>query len=124
MSGVAIVITAGLRTAWRSMRLLAAAAAAAVLVATTVPATAQVVAMVNGEPITSLDVTQRIRLIQLSTKKSASRQEALDELINDKLKIQLAKRYISEIPERDVDNQFNNVARRVGLTPQQFAQVL
>lgn len=124
MSGVAIVITAGLRTAWRSMRLLAAAAAAAVLVATTVPATAQVVAMVNGEPITSLDVTQRIRLIQLSTKKSASRQEALDELIDDKLKIQLAKRYISEIPERDVDNQFNNVARRVGLTPQQFAQVL
>ncbi|MCZ7656431.1 MAG: SurA N-terminal domain-containing protein [Xanthobacteraceae bacterium] len=87
-------------------------------------AAAQVVAMVNGEPITALDVTQRIRLIQLSTKKSPSRQEALDELIDDKLKVQLAKRYIAEIPERDVENAFSNVARRVGLSPQQFAQVL
>jgi peptidyl-prolyl cis-trans isomerase SurA len=106
-------------------RLLAALVLAAMIqVATARPAAAQVVAMVNGEPITALDVTQRAKLVQLSTKKSATRQEALDELIDDKLKIQLAKRFISEIPERDVENQFNSVARRVGLEPAQFAQVL
>jgi peptidyl-prolyl cis-trans isomerase SurA len=120
MPGFATLIPAGPRV----MRLLAAAMIAAVLVAMTSPASAQVVAMVNGEPITALDVTQRIRLIQLSTKKSPSRQEALDELIDDKLKVQLAKRFIAEIPERDVENAFNNVARRVGLSPQQFGQVL
>ena len=55
------------------------------------PAQAQVVAIVNGEPITALDIRQRTRLIQLSTQKTPSRQEVLDELIDDKLKVQLAQ---------------------------------
>jgi hypothetical protein len=37
--------------------------------------------------ITNLDIDQRIKLTMLTTKKSISRQEALTELINDKLKI-------------------------------------
>ena len=52
---------------------------------------AQVVALVNGEPITALDIAQRTRLIQLSTQKIPSRQEVLDELIDDKLKVHLAQ---------------------------------
>jgi peptidyl-prolyl cis-trans isomerase SurA len=111
-------------SAWMTRLLGALLLAGAVQTALPQPATAQVVAMVNGEPITALDVTQRAKLVQLSTKKTPTRQEALDELIDDKLKIQLAKRFISEIPERDVENQFSSVARRVGLEPAQFAQVL
>jgi len=42
---------------------------------------------VNGEPITNYDIEQRIKLTQLSTQKASSRQEVIDELINEKVKI-------------------------------------
>ena len=59
----------------------------------TSPIHAQGVAvMVNGEPITNFDIDQRARLMGLSGKK-ASRQEVLDELINEKLKIREGKKY-------------------------------
>ena len=76
---------------------LAALALAAVL-ATSLPACAQVVAIVGGEPITEVDIQQRSRLIELSTQKKPPRQEVLDDLIDDKLKVQLSKRYIAEVP--------------------------
>jgi peptidyl-prolyl cis-trans isomerase SurA len=83
----------------------------------------QVAAMVNGEPITELDVTQRSRLLQLS-REDASRQKALDQLINDKLKLQVAKRYRLEIPDADVEASFAAMGQRMRLNPQQFAQAL
>ena len=57
------------------------------------PAAAQVVVMVNGLPITSLDIQQRERLERISGGKAVSRDQALKALIDDKLKITIAKRY-------------------------------
>jgi peptidyl-prolyl cis-trans isomerase SurA len=107
-------------------RLVAAAALVIGLVAgLPAPAHAQKVAVfVNGEPITVLDVDQRIKLTEVSTHKAPSRQEALDELINEKLKVQIGKRYGVEIPDKEVDNTFNAMARRAGQSPQQFANAL
>jgi peptidyl-prolyl cis-trans isomerase SurA len=84
----------------------------------------QVTALVNGEPITALDIAHRQRFTEISTRKSQSRQEALDELIEEKLKLSIAKRYTIEITERDIDNAFGNMARRAGLTAKQFADAL
>jgi peptidyl-prolyl cis-trans isomerase SurA len=86
-------------------------------------AQAQVVAIVNGEPITAVDIAQRTRLIQLSTQKTPGRQEVLDELIDDKLKIQLSKRYIADVPKRDIENTYASIARRAGMTTAQFTQM-
>jgi len=88
------------------------------------PALAQVAALVNGDPITVLDVTQRIRLTEISTHKQQSREDALDELIKEKLKLQIAKRYIINITDKDVDNAFNSMAQHAGLTGQQFSDAL
>jgi peptidyl-prolyl cis-trans isomerase SurA len=86
---------------------------------------AQTVAVfVNGEPVTVLDVDQRMKLIELSTRKPPPRQEALDELINEKLKIQVGKRYGLEVPDKDVDASFGTMARRANQTSQQFSQAL
>ena len=41
-----------------------------------------IVVIVNGEPITALDIEQRSKLTELSTHKTPTRQEVLDELIN------------------------------------------
>jgi len=84
----------------------------------------QVAATVNGDIITTLDVAQRIKLTELSTHKTPSRQEALDELIDEKLKLQIAKRYIVEITDKDVNLAFDGIARRAGSTPQKFADSL
>ncbi len=88
------------------------------------PATAQIVAMVNGEAITALDVAQRSKLTQVSTQKTPTRQEVLDELIEDKLKVHIAKRYIAEVPKREIESAFANIARRAGMTPEQFAKMV
>jgi len=83
-----------------------------------------VVVFVNGEPITALDVDQRIKLIEVSTHKTPSRQEALDELIDEKLKVQIGKRYGLDVPEKEVENSFSAMARRAGQTSKQFAEGL
>ena len=81
---------------------------AAVFAAWPAPATAaraqQVVVIVNGEPITALDIEQRIKLTQISTHKAPPRQEVLDELIDEKLKVREAKKWGLEIPDTEVDH--------------------
>lgn len=100
-----------------------AALAIAAMLATALPARAQVVAIVNGEPITEVDIQQRTRLSELSTQKKPPRQEVLDDLIDDKLKVQLSKRYIAEVPKREIENAYAGMARRVGMTPAQFGKM-
>jgi peptidyl-prolyl cis-trans isomerase SurA len=83
-----------------------------------------VVVFVNGEPITALDVDQRMKLLEISTHKAPARQEALDELIDEKLKLQIGKRYGLEIPDKDVESSFSTMARRVNQTAKQFTEGL
>ena len=108
--------------AWRNRGL----AALLVLAAATAGAQAQnVVAFVNGEPITQLDVEQRSKLIEASTHKAPSRQEILEELINEKLEIREAKRWGIEASNEDVDQAFTGAAQRAGgMTTDQFIQAL
>jgi len=111
-----------IETRIRNRTVSLAAVAIAAMLASALPAHAQIVAIVGGEPITEVDIQQRSRLIELSTQKKSPRQEVLDELIDDKLKVQLSKRYIAEVPKRDIETAFANMARRAGLTPAQFAK--
>jgi len=84
----------------------------------------QVVVIVNGEPITAVDVAQRSRLIALSSHKTPPRDEVVNELIEEKLKLQIAKRYKLEVTEAEVTNAFNGIATRSHTTPQAFAAAL
>jgi len=109
------------------LRRLAAAAVLAIGWAIAAPSAVNaqtVVVFVNGEPITSLDVDQRVKLIEVSTHKAPSRQEALNELIDEKLKVQIGKRYGLEVPEKDVDSSFSAMAKRANQTSKQFADGL
>src|SRR5258707_2827208 len=103
-------------------------AAALVLTATAISgAQAQnVVAFVNGEPITALDIDQRSRLLEVSspTHKAPPRQEVLDELVNEKLKIREAKRWGIDPTDADMDSAFASAAQRMHQTPDQFIQTL
>ena len=58
-----------------------------------------VVVFVNGEPITSMDIDQRSKFMVLTGQKQAPRQEVLNQLIDEKLKVREGKRWGIEISE-------------------------
>jgi peptidyl-prolyl cis-trans isomerase SurA len=88
------------------------------------PEPAQVVVMANGSPITELDIEQRARLIASASHKVPTRQEVINELIDDRLKIAKAKTYGFELPSEEVDASFAAMAKRQNITPAQFSQLL
>ena len=97
---------------------LAAWAAAIAVVAVVIGAspahTQNIVAFVNGEPITALDVDQRTRIIEATARKRPTRQEAIEELVNDKVKLRQAARLDIDISDSDVDRAFGLMARQGG----------
>ncbi len=109
---------------FRSLRRWVASAALAVAVAVPAAAFAQVVVIANGSPITAYDIEQRTKLITTSTHKAPTRQEVIQDLIDDRLKITKAKSYGFEVPDAEVDQAFANMAKNQQLSPQQFTQVI
>lgn len=85
---------------------------------------AQVVAVVYGEPITALDIEQRTKFEQLAGQKTISRQDVLELLINDKLKIREGKRWGVAVTDAEVDEAFAGMAGRMRLKPDQLEQVM
>ena len=83
--------------------LRAVAFASAFALATASAALAQqVVVVVSGEPVTSFDIDQRSRLLQLMTQKPPPRQEVIDELIADLLKVREARRFSINITDKEL----------------------
>src|ERR1700710_650599 len=102
-------------------RLIMSGAAALMLLGGGSPAHAQSVAlMVNGEPITSYDIEQRSKLTTLSTHKTPSRQDVIEELINEKVKIREAKRFGVDPSASDIDSSYALMSSRMHLTPEQL----
>jgi len=108
----------------RSFRRWLAGAAFAAAVAVPAAAFAQVVVVANGSPITAYDIEQRTKLIVTSTHKNPTREEVINELIDDRIKLAKAKTYGFELADKDVDEAFNNMAKNQHISPQQFAQFL
>ncbi len=90
-----------------------------------VPASAQSIkAVVNGSPITSLEIQQRKALVLLTEKKNLSNKQATDLLVDEALiKQEAAKRRIT-ISDAEVDSRYGSVAASTKLTLPQLAQAL
>jgi peptidyl-prolyl cis-trans isomerase SurA len=91
------------------------------------PATSQaqhVVVLVNGEPITALDIEQRAKLDQLSTHKMPARQDVIEELIIEKLKIREGKKWGLEVSDNEVDTALSSMAGRMRMNAEQLGKEL
>jgi peptidyl-prolyl cis-trans isomerase SurA len=109
----------------RLSRLIMGYAAALLLVICASPSRAQSVAvMVNGDPITSFDIEQRSKLNFLTTHKPADRQQVVNELIDEKLKIKEAKKFGVDPTGSDVDQSYSAMSERMRLTPEQLTKSL
>jgi peptidyl-prolyl cis-trans isomerase SurA len=108
----------------RLSRLIMSAAAALLLMGGGSQSHAQTVAvMVNGEPITNYDIEQRSKLNVLSHKTS-TREQVIDELIEEKMKIKEAKKFGVDPSASDVDASFAQMSSRMRTTPELLTKTL
>jgi peptidyl-prolyl cis-trans isomerase SurA len=100
----------------RLSRLIMGAAAALLLMGGSQLHAQTVAVMVNGEPITAYDIDQRNKLNVLSHKAS-TRQQVIDELIDEKVKIKEAKKFGVDPSASDIDSAFAQMSTRMRTTP-------
>ncbi|MFB9262026.1 SurA N-terminal domain-containing protein [Bradyrhizobium erythrophlei] len=109
----------------RSSLLLGCILALTLLAGGGTPTHAQTIAvMVNGEPITNLDIEQRAKLNALTGNKESNRQAILNELIDEKVKIKEAKKFGVDPSASDVDQSYGGMAQRMRLNGDQLTKVL
>jgi peptidyl-prolyl cis-trans isomerase SurA len=105
--------------------LILGCAAALILMGCGSPLHAQTVAvMVNGEPITNYDIDQRSKLNFLTTHKPSVRQQVIDELIDEKVKIKEGKKFGVDPTASDIDQSFAAMSSRMRTTPEALAKSL
>lgn len=105
--------------------LLGCIAGLALLGGATSPSQAQaIIVMVNGEPITEFDIEQRTKLDFLSTHKQSSRQEVINELIDEKVKIKEAKKFGVDPTSSDIEQSYAAMSQRMRVTPDQLTKSL
>jgi peptidyl-prolyl cis-trans isomerase SurA len=89
------------------------------------PLKAQTVAvMVNGEPITNYDIEQRTKLNFLTTHKQPTRQEVVEELIDEKVKIKEAKKFGVDPSSSDIEQSYAAMSARMRISPDQLTKSL
>lgn len=77
-------------------------------------------ALVNGEPITNFDINRRIKFRQLR-RSGGDREAALEELVDQQLKLQAARRAGTLAGDDQVDAAFANFARNNRSNPQRIS---
>jgi peptidyl-prolyl cis-trans isomerase SurA len=119
-----MIMTTPTRAHWLSSLLLGGAAAL-ILLGCGSPSQAQTVAvMVNGEPITNYDIDQRMKLTFLTTHKPAVRQDVINELIDEKVKIKEGKKFGVDPTSSDVDQSYAAMSSRMRITTDQLTKSL
>jgi peptidyl-prolyl cis-trans isomerase SurA len=118
-----MIMTTTLR--YRLSPLILGCAAGLILMGCASPLHAQAVAvMVNGEPITTYDIDQRSKLTFLTTHKPADRQQVINELIDEKVKIKEGKKFGIDPTASDVDQSYTAMSSRMRITPEQLTKSL
>jgi len=83
-----------------------------------------VICMVNGEPITEYDIEQRSKLDFISTHKQPARQDVINELTDEKVKIKEAKKFGVDPSSSDIEQSYAAMSTRMRITPEQLTKSL
>lgn len=98
--------------------------AAAMLAVPSLSRAQEVAVLVDGQPITSLDIAQRSKFMEMSSHKAPTRQEVIDTLVDEMLEIREAKRYGIDPSNSDINDAFANVASNMGVNADKLTQML
>lgn len=80
--------------------------------------------MVNDRVVTNFEVEQRIKLLQLLRQPGDLEEAALNGLIDDRLRLQVAGQLGISVPEEDIEAGMAEFVSRADLTVEQFGQLL
>jgi peptidyl-prolyl cis-trans isomerase SurA len=83
-----------------------------------------VAVLVNGEPITNYDIEQRAKLNALTTHKQMPRQEVIDQLIDEKVKVREGKKFGVDPAASDIEQSYSAMSSRMRITPDQLTKSL
>jgi peptidyl-prolyl cis-trans isomerase SurA len=120
-----MIMTATFSRQLRSVLAACAAGCAFAMLLPPSPAQAQtVVVMVNGEPITDLDIESRSKFDFVSSHKQPSRQEVINELIDEKVKIKEAKKFGVDPGASEINEAYTQMSSRMRITPDQLTASL
>ncbi len=101
-----------------------AAILAAIWLTGAIPAHAQsITALVNGVPVTSVDIANRIKLLRLEHQ-PATANAALESVAADIIKLQEMKTYSVAVGGGDITQAIVDTAKRYKMNPEAFAQGL
>ena len=87
------------------------------------PAVAATVVTVNGEPISDIQVDQRLRLFRMEGN-NTGRSGATQQLITEAIQIQEAKRLGINVSNAQVDDAFLQIARNLNVSRDRLTQML
>jgi peptidyl-prolyl cis-trans isomerase SurA len=93
-----------------------------IAMAAVLPAAAAVAITVNGQPISDVQVDQRLKLFKLEGRSGTK--AAQDELINEAIMLQEASRLKVEVTEAQVDDALQNVARNIKVSVDNLKKIL
>ena len=96
----------------------------AVLAAGPAAAQSSIRVLVNDEPITSLDIQQRAKMMSVFTRGKQGEKDAIDQLIDERLMLQEAKRRNITVEDSEVYDELTNRAKAAKLNGEQFIQAL
>jgi len=87
---------------------------------------ASIKVVVNGEPVTTTEIAERARLLRLTNHMSGASVDrmAMEELVDERLKVQEAKRVGVEVSDAQVEQAFAGIAAHLKISPAQLAQGL
>jgi peptidyl-prolyl cis-trans isomerase SurA len=105
----------------------AAAAVAALLSPASVDASlaqSAVRVLVNDEPVTSYDIRNRTQMLRLFSRGQQGEKQAIEQLIDEKLMLQEAKRRNVSVTDEEVQQEMARRAAASRLSPTQFEQAL
>jgi peptidyl-prolyl cis-trans isomerase SurA len=95
----------------------------ALVVSSVAPAMAATVVTVNGEPISDIQVDQRLRLFRMEGN-NTGRNGALEQLIDEAIQVQEAKRIGVNVSNAQVDEAFLQIARNLNVSRDKLTQML
>ncbi|MCZ8183502.1 MAG: SurA N-terminal domain-containing protein [Beijerinckiaceae bacterium] len=124
MLTLALPARAGLPAAFRLTLAMAAILPAATVLAPTKVSAQAVVALVNNAPVTTFDVEQRMRIASMTERRRLDRKAAIQELIDDQVKLIEARRVGYRVTEEGVEQEFIKLAKGARMSEREFETAL
>jgi len=107
----------------KMLRIVSAMLLGLTLLSAALPASAAAVLVtINGQPVTDVQLAQRLALHKLEGK--SSRKDALEELINESVQLQEAERLGIKISESEIDDAVLEVARQIKVSASNLNKIL